>query len=252
MLTQPTWRRWRCLWLLMALLPSPVRAEDTSDVARSWNAALVLTPGDPNPKTPADLSGDHKRPVVLYMHGCGGINEENDLPWIKYVASLGFVVVAPDRFARADKEPSCWPDHSARVLAMRHEDLDYALGRIKSSAWADPLNTFVMAFSEGADTVAESRISGVRGVVLSSWTCGHVKEIAVAEGVPVLSVMWDEAARWHFWHKHTCADDFAGRAGFQNVTLHGKGHATYAEASAREAVAQFLRGHLTHTSASRP
>ena len=249
MLTQATC--WRCcLWLLVALLPAHVLA-DESDVARSWNAAVVYTPGDPNPKRPEDLTGDRKQPVVLYMHGCGGINEENDLPWIRYVANLGFVVVAPDRFARANKAPSCWPDRVANILEMRQEELGYALVRLKASRWADTANIFVMAFSEGADTVAESRFDGVRGVILSSWTCGRVKQFAIPDGVPVLSVMWDEAARWHFWPKQTCADDFAGRAGFQNLALHGQGHATYAEVSARQAVAQFLRHHLANRSATR-
>ena len=241
------------LLALLMSLSTHARAQ-SSDVAQSWAGAKVFVPGDPAPKRVDDLAAEPRRPVVLYMHGCGGINDDNDVPWGHYVADLGFTVVAPDRFARAEKRQSCWPTQVPNILDMRREELDYALQRIKASAWADQSNLFVMGFSEGADTVGETKIDGVRGVVMSSWTCGRVPKIAIAPGVPLLSILWDEESsvlRLLPRIKSTCADKFEGRNGFENVALRGKGHNTYVAPEAREAVAKFLKDHLASKAASR-
>src|SRR5262249_16401724 len=157
-------------------------------------------------------------------------------------------VVLPDRFARANREPSCHPQHSEAVLQMRREELDYGMAQVKASAWADPLNIFAMGFSEGADTIAESRLSGLQGAILSSWTCRTVKALSLPTGLPVLSVRWDQTSPWRWWSdgETHCADKFMRREGFRDVLLHGKGHATYEEPTARDAVTQFLRNNLAH------
>jgi len=224
-----------------------------SDVAVSWDKALVYLPGHSEPITPAEIPAGQRQPTLLYMHGCGGLNQENDRPWAKYIASLGLIVVAPDRFARADKRSSCWPDRNPAVHEMRREELLYGLQQIAASSWADPANIFVMGFSEGADTVAQTPFTGVRAVILSSWTCQRVTELAVPSGIPVLSIMWDQRSRWKFWDRGDmdCLERFAQRQGFETAALHGRGHATYGKTAARGAVAQFLREHLAHRSAER-
>ncbi|HEX9462005.1 MAG TPA: dienelactone hydrolase family protein [Alphaproteobacteria bacterium] len=239
--------------LALLMLSARPRADD-SDVARSWTGAMAFLPGDPNSMGVDKLPPDRRRPVVLYMHGCGGMNQENDIPWARYVASQGFIVVAPDRFARANKEPSCWPARNPAVMPMRLEELAYALAQIKASPWADPANVFVMGFSEGADAVGESRIGGIRGAIISSWTCQRVPDISLPAGIPVLSILWDDEhslMRWLPRIKGTCGDKFESRNGFQNVALRGKGHNTYGESAARDAVAKFLRDNLTHKAAAR-
>jgi hypothetical protein len=240
------------LALVMSL--SAHAAADTSDVAKSWTAARVFVPGNDAVKRVDQLAPEPRRPVVLYLHGCGGMNDDNDMPWARYIAGLGFTVVAPDRFAREDKRQSCWPTQIPNILDMRREELDYALQQIKAAPWADPANIFIMGFSEGADTLGETRIAGVRGVVMSSWTCGRVPEIEVAPGVPVLSILWDEESsvlRLLPRIKSTCGDKFEGREGFENLALRGKGHNSYVAPEARDAVAKFLKGHLTSAAAQR-
>lgn len=238
--------------LALLMLSARPRADD-SDVARSWAGASVFVPGNSNALRVDQLPPDRRLPVLLYMHGCGGMNQENDFPWARYISGLGFIVVAPDRFARADKEPSCWPARNPAVLPMRIEELNYALAQIKASPWADQANIFVMGFSEGADAVGESRIGGITAAIISSWTCQRVPDISLAAGIPVLSILWDDEnslLRLLPRIKGTCGDKFETRQGFENVALRGKGHNTYSEAVARDAVAKFLRDHLTHKTAA--
>jgi len=228
--------------------PSQDGASDNveSDVGRSWTGAIVFVPGDPAPKTTAEIPTGRRLPVVVYMHGCAGIDRRNDLPWAQYIAKLGFIVVLPDRFARAYREPSCHPHRNPVVHQMRREEIAYALAQVRASAWVDDLNVFAMGFSEGADAIAESRLPGLRGAILSSWTCGRVTGISLPAGVPVLSVRWDQTSPWRWWDSAEtgCADKFKGRDGFRDVLLHGKGHATYGEPAARDAVGRFLRDNL--------
>ncbi len=237
-----------CALLLLLLAGWALSAAaQTSDVASSWMAARVFLPGRPDPVVPAEIPVGQRLPTLLYMHGCSGADESNDLPWARYLSQLGYIVVIPDRFARADKASSCWPDRNRAAHEMRREELGFAIEQIKSSVWADPTNLFLMGFSEGADAIAESRIDGVQGAILSSWTCRRVNDLALPLGLPILSILWDERSRWRWWDRgeSDCPAKFAGRDGFHNLELRGKGHATYGARAAREAVGKFLREHLT-------
>jgi dienelactone hydrolase len=240
--------------LALAILSVPVAAQTPiNDVARTWTAAKVFVRNEPGPKTPAQIAVDKPSPVLIYLHGCGGLNDDNDLPWAEFIAQHGFIVIAPDRFARADRRDSCWPSQIPGILDMRREELTYALQQVKASAWADPANIFVMGFSEGADAVAGATPAGVRASIISSWTCSRVPAIALPASMPVLSIQWDNVPL-HLGvlvnSNQACTHKFQDRAGFQRVSLRGKGHASYKEDSAREAVAQFLRDNLVHTAAA--
>ena len=88
----------------------------------------------------------------------------------------------------------------------------------------------------------ESQVVGGRGAILSSWTCKRVNQISLPDGLPILSILWDQRSRWKLWNRGEadCPTKFAGREGFRNLELHGRGHATYQQSAARDAVARFL------------
>jgi hypothetical protein len=235
---------------ILLLLRPAIAAEDAgNDVALSWNAAPVYVPGHSEPVRPADLRLAKPLGVVIYLHGCAGIGAE-ERNWAGYLASLGFLTVLPDRFARGDRGPSCWPDRNPAVHRMRREELAYALGQVKASQWAQRGNVFLMGFSEGGDAVAESELAGgagegVRGAVLASWTCRRFDHLSLPAEIPLLSILWDDAHSLlgvHFGGSD-CADKFEGRPGLERIVLRGKGHPTFDQPAAREAVADFLRDH---------
>jgi len=242
-----------CLALTVAMSTPAVAHDATGDVARSWSAAKIFVLDDPEPKIPVRVTVDRPLPVLIYMHGCGGLDQNNDLPWAAFIAKLGFIVVAPDRFARTDRRPSCWPSQIPEILDMRRDELAYALSQVKASPWADPANVFVLGFSEGGNAVAGATLTGFRGAIISSWTCSKVPDIALPANTPVLSLQWDNVPLHLGWLVNSntaCTGRFKDRAGFHEVALRGKGHATYKESAARDAVARFLRANLAHTSAA--
>ena len=86
---------------------------------------------------------------------------------------------------------------------------------------------------------------GVRGAVLASWTCRRFDHLSLPAEIPLLSILWDDAHSLlgvHFGGSD-CADKFEGRPGLERIVLRGKGHPTFDQPAAREAVADFLRDH---------
>jgi dienelactone hydrolase len=238
--------------LAVALQAASAAARAASDVWRSWAAAAVQLPGEARLTTPDRVPAERRRPVVVYLHGCVGLDPETDPGWMAYVAGLGFIVVAPDRFARGDRRPSCFPPVHPAIYEMRLEELRYALEQLRASPWADLGNLFLMGHSEGGVVAALSPFDDFRGVIISGWTCTSpfkdVNGLAVPAQIPILSIAWQHDTVF-FRHRRgtagSCADRLAGRAGSRQVTLPGPGHAVYQHPATREAVAAFLRGNLT-------
>jgi hypothetical protein len=88
-------------------------ASDSTEIARSWNAAIVRIPtgsGRSKPGTVAALANDidaHRTyPTVIYLHGCSGV-WQGTKDRIKFYADNGFLVIAPVSFARLKYPKSC-------------------------------------------------------------------------------------------------------------------------------------------------
>lgn len=109
----------------------------------------------------AQDAGD-PQPVVIHLHGC---QRSDDLADVRNqgraLAEMGFIVVVPNSFARADRPETCDPLRLqrienapfAQVQRWRIEELAYALKRVLAAPWADKRKIFAGGFDEGGDAV---------------------------------------------------------------------------------------------------
>lgn len=114
-------------------------------------------------------------PAILYMHGCAGIGyyERKDL---LNLASLGFLVVAPDSFARENKPQSC--DAKAakggmhrEVLNFRIAEAKYALDWMSKQSFIRGDSIQMVGFSEGGITTAVFQDSRLVSKLVLGWSC---------------------------------------------------------------------------------
>jgi dienelactone hydrolase len=252
------------LWLALlaaAAAACAQTAENRADnVARSWDAATVLVPGQLFATSPHRVTVDKPLPVVIFMHGCTGITGNHDLRWGHYLKGLGFITVLPDSMARPGRRSNCDPRAKRlgffpQAHAMRQEEIRYAVEQIRKSSWADAGNVFLMGHSEGGSAAARNRLGGFRGVIISAWSCTHARNpgfdgIFAPPDTPVLTLEWSHDP----WRVGTpaegsCANRFGKRKNARQVLFSGGEHDTYHQSEAREAVAQFLKEHLARREA---
>ena len=100
-----------------------------------------------------------RHPVILYLHGCGGI-WVSSTEHLDQLASLqNFIVVAPDSFAR-QRPQFCFSNYTVdpsvyhEVVALRQAEIRYTLARIAALPWVDKDNIFLIGHSQGGGLVA--------------------------------------------------------------------------------------------------
>jgi len=237
-----------------ALTPSFVTAQTPGNqVVQSWQKAVVYLPGTSKHISIDQIKTDKSYPVVIIMHGCGGIESGSENhAWAKLLASEGLLVVMPDSLARTDRKPSCDPKTRRSGLfpavhGMRLEEIKYASEQIRTRSWFDGKNLFLMGFSEGAVAAVRSKLSGFRGVIATSWTCTNSKSpafdgIYLTPETPLLTLSHEEDP-WFTAEQFrgSCAQKMSGRKDAQHITVSGKGHGTYDSKEARQAVAKFVK-----------
>lgn len=157
-------------------LSQPDLAAD-ADLAVTWrNAEVYLRYEDENlnlrviggrfdaPYIQASLAryARDPQPVVIHLHGC---QRSDDLADVRNqgraLAEMGFIVVAPDSFARPRRSATCDPRTQSRIAdapfaqvqAWRLEELAYALRQVLAAPWADKRKIFAGGFDEGGDAV---------------------------------------------------------------------------------------------------
>ena len=157
----------------------PVRqAQDQdSDLAATWDHAQVFLRYEDDELNLRVISGPMSQPyirrllalhatdpqpVVIHLHGCGRSDDLADIRnQGRALAELGYIVIAPDSFARRDRPEGCDARAQMRnftaplgqIQQWRIAELSYALGRVLESSWADKLRIFAGGFDEGGDAV---------------------------------------------------------------------------------------------------
>lgn len=124
------------------------------------SAKEILKLLDENLKNPA--------PVIVFMHGCGGLfYETRELLQKVHELTPDFVIVAPDSFARP--RPQVCGSYTvtelyATSVFWREDELDFALAELMKRPWVDKKNIFLFGHSQGGGTVfgydGEVRIRG--------------------------------------------------------------------------------------------
>ncbi|WP_296763196.1 hypothetical protein [Sediminimonas sp.] len=160
--------------LLLAIVAGMATAE--SDLERTWRHAQVWLPGTVSAVTPADIPATTEASaVILYAHGCDGPGRITTAS-ARFLAGAGYLVVAPDSFARSDKPRSCDPAiprgglHRA-VLGWRQAEMRHAMTQLRDMPATRVLPVALMGHSEGAITVATMTAPDAALRIIEGWTC---------------------------------------------------------------------------------
>ncbi len=134
-----------------------------------------------------------KLPLVVYFHGCAGMYPSgmSHLSWLSKLDD--FAVVAPDSFAR-ERPNYCFSNHtvtlalSSQVIAMRRNEMQYALKQLAKLSWVDKANIFLMGHSQGGGMAAAyAGPVKIRGRILVNGACYDGWGDGIADDEAVLS-----------------------------------------------------------------
>lgn len=166
---------------------------DKQELERTWQSALVSLPeglggifgrlvrdgrfekaishGD------KQKEGDKRKkwPVILFMHYCEGLGHHRED--IKRLSKLGFVVIAPDSFARNHRPLGCHEDREKYIryfdaaVAFQKAELDYAVQKLSTFDWIDRKNLFLFGSGMGGLVVAHYEGEEFAGHLIEGWGC---------------------------------------------------------------------------------
>ncbi|PID62270.1 MAG: hypothetical protein CSB44_04025 [Gammaproteobacteria bacterium] len=247
---------------------------DEAETARAWNASEVRVPaGFPLSGSvdvaalealPASQSKGRTWPVVIWLHGCLG-HWSGTIDRLNWLASLGFVVIAPDSFARDFYPTSCDPATFRAglyrpVLQMRQIDATYALWRVRQFAWAKQEAIHLGGFSEGGTAAATLDLSAYpalapRSRVIESWSCRapwrEYQGMSASSAEPVMTLVasndpWYDNA----WQRGDCGEYLDYSNGSESIVVDwtplATSHELLGDANLRELVASFLLQGTVH------
>jgi dienelactone hydrolase len=222
-----------------------VLAGGEAPLERAWTTARVFRPAGP--------PGPRGVPVVVYAHGCAGLDHDDDLAgWAELLTRQGYAVIAPDHRARDGRRPACdtpalYERGDLAMLATREAEVAYALRQIRTLPWARPRAVFLLGFDHGAVVAAGYADEPFAGYILTGWTCTSPYPrggLATALDRPVLAVRWEDDPRFTgpAWDGD-CAASLGVRPASRSLVLEGSGHSTARSERARRAVVDFLQLH---------
>ena len=222
-------------------------------ISDTWKSAKVFVPGlsESEVKFNEVPKETKKHPVVIFMHGCGGINEST-LRWGKFLSELGYIAVFPNSYAISGREKYCDTKNQITnagnangiaVKNLRANEIRVTKHAVLKTNWADDKNLFLMGHSEGGAGVAFSRGSGFRAVVSSGFKCGKphpVKRklpIRVSQQTPILFIYYKNDPWFDY---DNCKGFVKKRNNATLLELKGSKHETSSNKIARDAVEEFF------------
>jgi dienelactone hydrolase len=150
-------KMWRSGCLVSALLfGPPAQAAETLSIPSN---PIPTAPGAR--AAPGPLSGrlaipdtPGRHPVVILLHGCGGIgNGENMRRWSSRLDEWGYASLTLDSFAARHVRNVCAPEDQPKVTGIdRAGDVLNAAMALRDAAGIDPTRIGVVGFSHGGAT----------------------------------------------------------------------------------------------------
>jgi dienelactone hydrolase len=224
----------------------------------SWRNAEVYLPGSIFKRRIDTVDETTRFPVVVFIHGCTGITEQ-ERGWARLIKGLGFAVVIPDSMAIPGRVLNCDTASYTRNLnrlpmgALRPAEVDYVLSKVYEQPWVDKKNIFLMGHSEGGyavTVVLNEKEIPLRGIIISGYDCNF--GVRASLDTALLAIEWSDdpfypQKRYSFHHSQEtsrarCKDRWGvSRPNTAHVLLNGKGHDTYWNSEARGAVSRFLK-----------
>lgn len=220
------------------------------DVSKAWESAQVYVPSNFLTKNVNDVKVDNPLPVIVLLHGCGGIGE-HEKKWAQNLKSEGFIVVLPDSFAMPNREVNCIPSSNTTNIGkvpvhdLRPTEAEFAMKMLQEQIWADKRNIFLMGHSEGGMGAFLTKEVGFKGIIVSGFSCGIRKKIGSADTTPFIAINWevDPYFSKDGVPQRQCSDRpfWKNRVDKVEVILKGKGHATASDNLANREVINFLK-----------
>jgi poly(3-hydroxybutyrate) depolymerase len=220
------------------------------DVSKAWEGAQVYVPSNFLTKKVDDVKVDKPLPVVILLHGCGGIGD-HEKKWAQNLKSEGFIVVLPDSFAIPSREINCVPSSNTPnvgkvpVNDLRPAEAEFAMKKVQEQVWADKNNIFLMGHSEGGAGAFLTKEAGFKGVIVSGFSCGVRRKVGSADTTPFIAINWeiDPYFSKDDSPQRQCSDRpfWKNRVDKVEVILKGKGHATASDSLANREVISFLK-----------
>ena len=127
----------------------------------------------------SNFSLDNKKNIVIFAHGCSGTVSITHNR-IDFLVDNGYVVIAPQSFARKKYARSCDPmihrgGMYREILSMRHEDIRHVVRNVRRFDWVNTGQVVLMGHSEGgiiaATYVSNSKDDYVDMRIIEGWTC---------------------------------------------------------------------------------
>ncbi len=234
-------------------------------VEQTWARAYFYVPADANPIGNGVIGGRRDlgavrlaldtlakgppRPVVVYLHGCGGFGNSGSIN-AGMLAEAGFVVVAPDSFARPRRVRTCDSKTHSRagpkgiyknVIAWRLEELDRALSGLKEFSWVDWNNLFLFGHSQGSNAAAAYPGTVFKGRIMSGTRCSGGYKGPAEE--PALAV-YSENDPWRRGRVIRCLE-YVGTTGMQVLGLTGNLHVVAKDPTAKARMLEFFTSRIT-------
>jgi dienelactone hydrolase len=170
---------WRPDWLAVS---------DPVELDRTWSDALVFLPPELGLEFGRLLNNDgniaaiantpdscRQWPTILYLHSCEGLGAHRED--LRRYAQLGFVVIAPNSFARAHRPLGCYEERELFIryfdiaAAFQKAELDYAVARLAEFSWIDRSNLFLIGSGMGGMVAAQYQGADFAGHVIEGWGC---------------------------------------------------------------------------------
>jgi dienelactone hydrolase len=192
------------------------------------------------------LPAGSKAPVVVYAHGCTGLD---NFAFLERIAQAGFVVVAPNSFARRYRPLQCDPvtqtgGRNLFVYDFRLAEIAFALDKLWLRQWVDWERMLLVGTSEGGVAAALYRGNEFQGRVITQWTCAgapHVAGIAAPLSEPILAVRSSVDPWYGPENAGDCQDSFGQRLNSRSYVVEGPvGHNVLSEPAVVELIAEFL------------
>ena len=220
------------------------------NLSQSWIKATVYEPDSIFPNSIEFLKQSSKYPVLLYLHGCTGLNDDSR-NWARTIKNFGFIVVQPDSFAIPGRRANCDPETQTRHIIdgfnnfkLRNQELRYARDELLKLPWLDKNKIYLMGHSEGGMTVSRTPVQGFKAVISSGFWCHRHLEIKHG-GAPFLFLNWENDPWFRdvpdLRNPKICQQLTEKRAQTEQVLLSGQGHSTSLSSSAKLAVEKFLK-----------
>lgn len=251
------------LFLLAGCSSAATSPSGRSDLELTWYSAPAALPARTADKVKETTVEDpvfqrmisslegRRLPVVLYLHGCTGI-EKSDRRIMRALSRAGFLVIAPDSMARQYRPRQCKPRKKTGgfnlfVYDFRQAEINFALQQLRRDEWADTGNLFLVGSSEGGLAAAQYRGAAFRARVITKWTChgSHlVRGLAAPPDEPVLAIVrkkdpWYDQKKTH--QSGECGAFFGDRPGSKSWVLEtGKGHNVFKEDRVTDEIVSFL------------